>query len=50
MLVIFQSAMHGDPHTHQIRNVDPHHEGLYTCVVGNGELTWQIIIFKVVVC
>ena len=33
----FQSARAGDPHTHQISNVDPHHEGLYTCVVGNGK-------------
>jgi len=30
-----KSARAGDPHTHQISNVDPHHEGLYTCVVGN---------------
>ena len=31
-----QSARHGDPHTHTIENVDLDHEGLYTCVVGNG--------------
>jgi len=30
-----KSARAGDPHTHQITNVDPQHEGLYTCVVGN---------------
>ena len=35
---VFQSARHGDPHTHTIDNVDLDHEGLYTCVVGNGEL------------
>ena len=34
----FQSARRGDPHTHVIENVDLDHEGLYTCVVGNGEL------------
>ena len=34
---IFQSARHGDPHVHQIERVYPHHEGVYTCVVGNGE-------------
>ena len=26
----------GDPHTHMIQRVQPFHEGLYTCVVGNG--------------
>jgi len=30
-----KSARNGDPHTHEISNVDPQHEGLYTCVVGN---------------
>jgi len=25
----------GDPHTHSIQRVEPGHEGLYTCVVGN---------------
>lgn len=25
----------GDPHTHMIQRVQPFHEGLYTCVVGN---------------
>eukprot|EP00090_Calanus_glacialis_P001710 TRINITY_DN11240_c0_g1_i2.p1 TRINITY_DN11240_c0_g1~~TRINITY_DN11240_c0_g1_i2.p1 ORF type:complete len:142 (-),score=35.50 TRINITY_DN11240_c0_g1_i2:362-787(-) len=30
-----KSARAGDPHTHQISNVDPDHEGTYTCVVGN---------------
>ena len=47
----FQSARHGDPHTHTIDNVDLDHEGLYTCVVGNGELAnWRhrsILIWKV---
>ena len=32
-----QNAREGDPHTHQISRVSPDHEGLYTCVVGNGE-------------
>ena len=32
-----QSARYGDPHVHQIERVFPHHEGLYTCVVGNGK-------------
>ena len=36
-----QNAREGDPHTHQISRVSPDHEGLYTCVVGNGE-TWFI--------
>ena len=39
LLTLLQSARHGDPHTHTIDNVDLDHEGLYTCVVGNGE--WQ---------
>ena len=30
------TARTGDPHTHQIERVNPRHEGLYTCVVGNG--------------
>lgn len=46
-----QSARHGDPHTHTIDNVDLDHEGLYTCVVGNGKLdNWRhrsILILKV---
>ena len=37
-----QSARYGDPHVHQIERVYPHHEGLYTCVVGNGEDCYQI--------
>ena len=31
------TARTGDPHTHQIERVNPRHEGLYTCVVGNGK-------------
>jgi len=46
-----KSARHGDPHTHTIDNVDLDHEGLYTCVVGNGEsANWRhrsILIWKV---
>ena len=33
----FQNARtRGDPHTHSIQRVQQFHEGLYTCVVGNG--------------
>merc|ERR1719412_3328161 len=32
-----KNAREGDPHTHHISRVSPDHEGLYTCVVGNGE-------------
>jgi hypothetical protein len=34
---IFQTAKSGDPHTHIIQRVEPTHEGLYTCVAGNGK-------------
>ena len=37
-----QNAREGDPHTHQISRVSPDHEGLYTCVVGNGESSHMI--------
>lgn len=30
-----KSARVGDPNIHEISQVRPHHEGLYTCVVGN---------------
>ena len=37
-LKIFQSARSSrDPHTHEISRVEARDEGLYTCVVGNGE-------------
>ena len=37
LFAVFQSARVGDPNIHEISRVRPHHEGLYTCVVGNGE-------------
>jgi len=30
-----KTARSGDPHTHIIQNVEPNHEGTYTCVAGN---------------
>merc|ERR1712079_450573 len=33
-----------DPHTHEISRVEARDEGLYTCVVGNGE---QILLSRV---
>ena len=41
----FQNARtRGDPHTHSIQRVQQFHEGLYTCVVGNGILNNHINI------
>ena len=36
-LFLLQSARYGDPHVHEIDRVHPQHEGVYTCVVGNGK-------------
>jgi len=30
-----KSARYGDPHVHEISRVQPQHEGVYTCVIGN---------------
>ena len=40
----FQNARtRGDPHTHSIQRVQQFHEGLYTCVVGNGTQNFRYI-------
>ena len=45
----FQNARtRGDPHTHSIQRVHPLHEGLYTCVVGNGTIIFLNQITKFV--
>ena len=38
IIIVLQSARYGDPHVHEIDRVHPQHEGVYTCVVGNGKI------------
>jgi hypothetical protein len=40
---LMQTARSGDPHTHIIQRVEPTHEGLYTCVAGNGKIFPKIL-------
>ena len=36
-ICFIKSARVGDPHTHEIAQVQPNDQGTYTCVVGNGK-------------
>ena len=49
-IILLQSARYGDPHVHEIDRVHQQHEGVYTCVVGNGKLpffsNFQLLLEK----